>query len=65
MTEQEVTAEMTSRAVGILHNPSDYPLFSSAMETFGTLTVLLRVEWHPADFQDETVHRGVTLYEPV
>jgi hypothetical protein len=64
MTESEVTVEMTNWADGILHAPTDYPLFSSAMQTFGTLTVLLRVEWHPPDFQNDVVHRGVTLYEP-
>jgi hypothetical protein len=32
--------------------------------TFGTLLVLARVEWHPPDFQNHAVHRGVTLYVP-
>jgi hypothetical protein len=35
------------------------------MQTFGSLDVLARVEWHPPDFQNSVVHRGVTLYEPV
>ena len=41
-----------------------YPMFATAMMTFGTLPVLARVEWHPPDFQNGTAHRGVTLYEP-
>jgi len=28
-------------------------------------TVLARVEWHPPDFQNSVVHRGVALYEPI
>jgi hypothetical protein len=31
---------------------------------FGSLTVMARVEWHPPDFQNNVVHRGVTLYIP-
>jgi hypothetical protein len=31
---------------------------------FGTLLVLALVEWHPPDFQNSAVHRGVTLFEP-
>jgi hypothetical protein len=27
--------------------------------------VLARVEWHPPDFQNNAIHRGVTLYVPV
>ena len=50
--------------VAILHDPTDYPMFSTALRTFGTLMVLARVEWHPPDFLNGTVHRGVTLYEP-
>ena len=41
-----------------------YPMFSTTIQTFGTLMVLARVEWHPPDFQNSVVHRGVTLYEP-
>jgi hypothetical protein len=42
-----------------------YPMFSTAMQTFGTLLVLARVEWHPPDFQNGVVHRGVTLYKQI
>ena len=55
---------MTTWAVMILNDPSDYPMFSTATMLFGTLTVLARVEWHPPDFQNSAIHRGVTLYEP-
>jgi archaellum component FlaG (FlaF/FlaG flagellin family) len=65
MAQADVTAAMTSWAVSILNDPTDYPMFSTATQTFGTLTVLARVEWHPPDFQNSVVHRGVTLYEPI
>ena len=65
MMQSEVTTAMTNWAVMILHDPVTYPMFSTTMMTFGTLTVMARVEWHPPDFQNNTVHRGVTLYEPV
>jgi hypothetical protein len=64
MTQSSVTPPMTAWAVSILHDPTDYPMFSTALRTFGTLMVLARVEWHPPDFLNSTVHRGVTLYEP-
>lgn len=64
MMQSDVTPEMTSWAVAILDDPTDYPMFSTAMMTFGTLLVMARVEWHPPDFQNMKVHRGVTLYEP-
>jgi hypothetical protein len=65
MAQADVTPEMTAWAVDILHDPVDYPMFATALRTFGALTVLARVEWHPPDFQNDTVHRGVTLYEPI
>jgi hypothetical protein len=65
MPQADVTAEMTAWAVAILDDPATYPMFATATMTFGTLTVLARVEWHPPDFQDSVVHRGVTLYEPI
>jgi hypothetical protein len=65
MKQSDVTPEMTTWAVDILHDPTDYPMFSTAMMTFGSLMVLARVEWHPPDFQNGVVHRGVTLYEPI
>jgi hypothetical protein len=59
-----VTSEITAWAVAILNDPVSYPMFSTAMQTFNGLMVLARVEWHPPDFQNSVVHRGVTLYEP-
>ena len=56
---------MTTWAVTILHDPVTYPMFATATMQFGSLTVLARVEWHPPDFQNSAIHRGVTLYEPV
>jgi len=64
MVQADVTPDMTAWAVAILHDPVTYPMYSSAMMTFGALTVLARVEWHPPDFQNSNIHRGVTLYEP-
>ena len=65
MQQADVTTAMTAWAVSILHNPTTYPVFATATQTFGTLMVLARVEWHPPDFQNSVVHRGVTLYEPI
>jgi hypothetical protein len=62
--QPDVTPDMTAWATAILNDPATYPMFSTATKTFGTLTVLARVEWHPPDFQNGAVHRGVTLYEP-
>jgi hypothetical protein len=64
MQQASVTPAMTTWAVAILHDPTTYPIFSTATKVFGTLTVLARVEWHPPDFQNSVVHRGVTLYQP-
>jgi hypothetical protein len=64
MQQSQVTTDMTNWAVMILHDPTDYPMFSTAMRTFGAQLVMARVEWHPPDFQSSTVHRGVTLYVP-
>ncbi|MEP6859622.1 MAG: hypothetical protein ABJE66_03325 [Deltaproteobacteria bacterium] len=64
MMQAEVTPEMTTWAVMILDDPMDYPMFATATMVFGALTVLARVEWHPPDFQNSAIHRGVTLYEP-
>ena len=64
MMQAQVTPDMTTWAVAILHDPVTYPMFSTATKTFGTLVVLARVEWHPPDFQNSVVHRGVTLYVP-
>ncbi len=64
MQQSMVTTAMTNWAVMILHDPVTYPMWSTTMQTFGTQLVMARVEWHPPDFQNNTVHRGVTLYEP-
>jgi hypothetical protein len=65
MTQAAVTPAMTAWAVMILNDPSMYPMFSTTTQTFGSQLVLARVEWHPPDFQNSVVHRGVTLYVPV
>jgi hypothetical protein len=64
MMQSEVTPDMTTWAVAILNDTATYPMFATATMQFGTLVVLARVEWHPPDFQNNVVHRGVTLYEP-
>jgi hypothetical protein len=64
MQQSAVTPAMTTWAVDILDEPTTYPMFSTTTMAFGTLTVLARVEWHPPDFQNSVVHRGVTLYQP-
>ena len=63
MSQAAVTSDMTAWAVQILHDPVTYPLFSSTTKMFGGLLVMARVEWHPPDFQNHAVHRGVTLYQ--
>jgi hypothetical protein len=65
MQQSAVTTAMTAWAVEILDAPTMYPMFSTATQTFGTQMVLARVEWHPPDFQNNAIHRGVTLYVPV
>jgi hypothetical protein len=65
LMQSEVTPDMTAWAVAILNDSSTYPMFATATMTFGALTVLARVEWHPPDFQNGEVHRGVTLYTPL
>jgi hypothetical protein len=65
MQQADVTPEMTTWAVAILHDPTTYPMFSTTTRMFAALTVLARVEWHPPDFQNGVIHRGVTLYEPM
>jgi len=65
MRQSQVTPAMTSWAVMILHDPVTYPMYSTTARTFGSLMVLARVEWHPPDFLNGAVHRGVTLYVPI
>jgi hypothetical protein len=63
MQQSDVTTAMTNWAVAILNDPTTYPMFAATTQTFGSLLVMARVEWHPPDFQNAAVHRGVTLYE--
>jgi hypothetical protein len=63
MQQSQVTSAMTTWAVMILDDPTSYPMFSTAFMTFGGLLVMARVEWHPPDFNNNAIHRGVTLYE--
>jgi len=65
MRQAEVTQAMTAWAVALLHDPQKYPMLAVATAAFDGRRVLARVEWHPPDFLNETVHRGVTLYELV
>jgi len=65
MQQSMVTAAMTNWAVMVLDDPVTYPMWSTTMQTFGSQLVMARVEWHPPDFQNNAVHRGVTLYVPV
>jgi hypothetical protein len=64
MMQSQVTPAMTTWAVMILHDPVTYPMWATTTRMFGTLLVLARVEWHPPDFQNSIVHRGVTLFVP-
>jgi hypothetical protein len=64
MKQADVTTAMTDWAVAILHDPVTYPMWSTTTMQFPTLLVLARVEWHPPDFLNGVIHRGVTLYEP-
>jgi hypothetical protein len=64
MQQANVTPAMTTWAVNILHAPTMYPMFSTTTQMFGSLNVMARVEWHPPDFQNSAIHRGVTLYQP-
>ena len=65
LAQSSVTAELTAWAVKILRDPATYPMFATATLTVDARTLLARVEWHPPDFQNHAVHRGVTLYEPL
>ncbi len=53
---------MTAWAIQILQAPQAFPLGSQTTKTFGSVTVLAVVEWHPPDDRNPTTHRGVTLY---
>lgn len=58
-----VSPEMAAWAADIVKHRKTYPMCSSTLQTFGEKTILARVEWHPPDFNVDSVHRGVTLYE--
>jgi len=62
MKQLAVTPSMTEWAIKILHDPQKFPMLASVTRVFNGLSVLARVEWHPPDFQNRAVHRGVTLY---
>ena len=64
MQHLAVTQAMTAWAVEILRDPHKYPMFATVMRAFDGTSVLARVEWHAPDFQNRSVHRGVTLYAP-
>jgi hypothetical protein len=64
MMQSEVTQEMTDWAVMILHDHVTYPMYATTTMMFGSLLVLAQVEWHPPDFQNHIIHRGVTLFVP-
>lgn len=53
---------MSAWAIQILHDPVTFPMGAQATKTFGSVSVLAIVEWHPPDAQNPTTHRGVTLY---
>jgi hypothetical protein len=65
MQQSAVTPAMTAWAVAILNDPTSYPMFSTTIQVFGSQSLMARVEWHPPDFQNGAIHRGVTLYVPV
>jgi len=65
MRQIEVTPAMTAWAVSLLHDPQRYPMLAVATDVFDGHEILARVEWHPPDFLNESVHRGVTLYAHV
>jgi len=63
MKQSSVTPQMTIWAVQVLHDKILYPMFSTTTKLFGDKEILARVEWHVPDFNNEAVHRGVTLYQ--
>ena len=65
MAQGDVTPEMTTFAVDLLHEAraTNLPVGTARMQYFDDVQILARVEWHPPDFQNAVEHRGVTLYE--
>src|ERR1019366_9006205 len=57
-------SEMVAWAAMIVESSSNYCMGSTAQQTFGGVPVLARVEWHPPEPSHDSIHRGVTLYEP-
>jgi hypothetical protein len=62
MKQGDVTAAMSAFAVALLHD-ANLEMFDQIVRMFGASAVLARIEWHPPDFQNGVVHRGITLYE--
>ena len=64
LAQPRVTPEMVAWAAMIVESSSIYCMGSTAQQTFGGVSVLARVEWHPPEPSHDSIHRGVTLYEP-
>lgn len=65
MQQPSVTPPMATWASAVLHDAATYPMFSTASQVFDGRTILARVEYHPPSKQNPTVHRGVSLLQPV
>jgi hypothetical protein len=63
MTNPQVTPAMSAWAVQVFHDRVGFPMFSTSVRVFDGAQILARVEWHPPDFQNSVIHRGVTLYK--
>jgi len=65
MKQSVVTPAMTDWAVAILRDPVTFPRFVTVLRSFPEIgAVMARVEWHPKDFLNEKIHRGVSLFLP-
>jgi len=62
MPQSMVTAEMAGWSASVLHDTGSYPMGATTTRDFDGITVLARVEWHPADAHIPRVHRGVSLF---
>jgi hypothetical protein len=65
LPQAHVTSEMTAWALAIVGAPTTYPLGSTTTQRFGERQVMARVEWHPPSQTLASMHRGVSLYEPL
>lgn len=65
LPQPRVTAEMTAWALAIVSAPTAHPMGSTTRQRFGDRDVLARIEWHPPSPEHDSMHRGVSLYEPV